>query len=106
MCREEEKARGARGHDGGPAEAWHQGVARKEGEAFQGSREEESEGSAARKPAGADFFLSTPPPNPAVPAPGSSGKCLRLQVSVCCRESSKWLGVRGEDLLAGVGPLE
>lgn len=29
----------------GPAEAWHQGVARKEGEAFQGSREEESEGS-------------------------------------------------------------
>ncbi|KFO24926.1 Ephrin-A3 [Fukomys damarensis] len=30
-----------------------------------------------------------------VPTPESSGQCLRLQVSVCCKESSKWEGGRG-----------
>lgn len=38
---------------------------------------------------------------PAVPTPGSSGQCLRLQVSVCCKESSKWVGARGAALWLG-----
>lgn len=38
---------------------------------------------------------------PAVPTPGSSGQCLRLQVSVCCKESSKWVGARGAALWRG-----
>lgn len=46
------------------------------------------------------------PHHPAVPPPESSGMCLRLQVSVCCKESSKWAGVWGATLLARVGPSE
>lgn len=38
---------------------------------------------------------------PAVPTPGSSGPCLRLQVSVCCKESSKWVGEQP----SGSGPV-
>lgn len=29
----------------------------------------------------------------AVPTPESPGRCLRLQVSVCCKESGEWAGV-------------
>uniref|UniRef100_A0A8C0K3V5 Ephrin-A4 n=1 Tax=Canis lupus dingo TaxID=286419 RepID=A0A8C0K3V5_CANLU len=45
------------------------------------------------------YYISVPPPE-------SSGTCLRLQVSVCCKESSKWAGVWGATLLVRMGPSE
>ena len=67
-----------------------------------GGFETESE---ACKLACANFFLPISH-HPAVPTPESPGQCLRLQVSVCCKEDSEWVGAGEQPFWLVWGPQE
>ena len=41
-----------------------------------------------------------------MPAPGSPGQCLRLQVSICCKEDSEWVGAGEQPFWLVWGPRE